>query len=51
MFDILLRVALWFWKLWEKVPPETKEEIINAITDAFEGVFKEYYNKSRREEK
>lgn len=41
----------WITALWSKMPDATKERIINAVVDAFENVFRDYYQASRKKKR
>jgi hypothetical protein len=45
MLDILLAIFQWIGRIWDSLPKEKKEQIINAIVDSFEDLIRTYYRK------
>ncbi len=43
MLDILLAIFQWIGRIWDSLPKEKKEQIINAIVDSFEDLIRTYY--------
>jgi len=47
MFNLFLALFNWVSQLWDKLPKEAKEAIINAIVDSFDEIIRGFYRKSK----
>lgn len=47
MLDILLAIFQWIGRIWDSLPKEKKEQIINAIVDSFEDLIRTYIDNGK----
>jgi len=47
--QLFRRLLLWLARLWGRIPPETKREIIETAIEVLREVFKSIYRKSQAE--
>lgn len=43
MIEMLIEIFKSIWNLFNKLPPETKEKIIDVAVKSFEVMFRKYY--------
>ena len=49
MFEFFERLFRWFMDLWEKLPEPLKAAIIAVAVEAFDAVFRAYYQSHKDE--
>jgi len=47
---IIQSVVTMLMQFWSKIPPETKEKIIEAVLKQFEKIFREYFKQYKQKQ-
>ena len=50
MFEWLRRLAFWILSIWQKLSPQEKRKIIEAIVDWFEDIIRRFYRSQKRKD-
>lgn len=45
MFDLIFKIVFWLWKLWDHLPSKVKQQIIEAIVESYEDIFRTIYRR------
>ncbi len=47
----IIKAFKWLWGLWNKIPDEIKEAIIDIIVKGFEALLRAFYKEHKEKEK
>ena len=48
MFDWIIKIVDWIASLWNSLPPETREKIIESAAEAFDNILRAFYASQKK---
>ena len=48
MLDWIIKIVDWIASLWNDLPPETREKIIESAAEAYDNILREFYASQKK---